>query len=68
MVRTEYLDAVEEAIAARMRYSTAWLRYKAAKKDVTDRQAEHQAYVECGAERDRAEAQLEVARSKLNVS
>lgn len=55
------------ATEARTRFSEAFLLHKNRdpKKPLTDREAEHRAYIDCGAERDMAEARLEVARLRL---
>lgn len=63
--RAYYEAAAREAAQARKAFSEAWLLHKARRKDVTDTQATHQAYIDCGVERDMAEARLEVARSLL---
>lgn len=60
----EYLTAAQEAAEARKRFSEQFLLYKA-KGGVTDGQATHQAYIDCGIDRDMAEARLELARLRL---
>jgi hypothetical protein len=63
----EFLAATVNAVEARERFSEAFLLHKNRdpKKPLTDREAEHRAYIDCGAERDMAEARLEVARAQL---
>ena len=63
----DLMGASELVTTARQRFSEAFLLHKNRdpRKPLTDREAEHRAYIECGAERDMAEARLEVARARL---
>lgn len=66
----EMTDTAYEAAAARKRFSEAFLLHKNSdpRKPLTDREAEHRAYIDCGVQRDMAEARLEVARSRLTAT
>lgn len=65
--RRVYYEVAVETTEARYRFSEAFLLHKNRdpKKPLTDREAEHRAYIDCGRDRDMAEARLEIARARL---
>lgn len=67
MDREAFVAEAEIAAAARLRFSETFLlhKHRDPKKLLTDREAEHRAYIDCGVQRDMAEARLEVARARL---
>lgn len=64
---SEFEEAATAAVEARYRFSESFLLHKNRdpKKPLTDREAEHRAYIDCGRDRDMAEARLEIARARL---
>lgn len=62
-----FIAAAHDATGQRLRFSETFLlhKHRDPRKPLTDREAEHRAYIDCGSERDMAEARLEVARARL---
>jgi hypothetical protein len=63
----DYLLATETLVAMRLAYAEAFLRFKV-RRNITDGQAAHMAYVETKGAVDLAEARQYVARRNLDRS